>query len=100
VARLIACKDASLFEAFSCPWTPPATFYKLLEIERATFAHDGTERRIVRPQDAAEQKECYSGKKKDHTVKNTMIRPKARIDFPLRGYPETRLGKKVALLDS
>jgi hypothetical protein len=35
------------------------------------FAHDGTERRIVRPQDTAEQTECYSsGKKKDHTVKN------------------------------
>ena len=28
------------------------------------FAHDGTERRIVRPQDPAEQKESYSGKKK------------------------------------
>src|SRR4030095_5032426 len=27
------------------------------------FAHDGTERRIVRPQDPAEQKESYSGKK-------------------------------------
>ena len=25
------CKDASLFEAFSCPWTPPSTYYKLLE---------------------------------------------------------------------
>ena len=33
-------------------------------------AHDGTERRIVRPQDSAEQTACYSGKKKDHTVKN------------------------------
>src|SRR5262249_3137973 len=37
------------------------------------FAHDGTERRIVRPQDAAEQKACYSGKKKDHTVKNVLL---------------------------
>ena len=34
VAGLIACKDMSLFEAFSCPWTPSSTFYKLLEIER------------------------------------------------------------------
>ena len=34
VAGLIACKDASLFEAFSGPWTPSSTFYKLLEIER------------------------------------------------------------------
>jgi hypothetical protein len=35
VAGLIACKDASLFEAFSCPWTPSSTFDKLLEIERS-----------------------------------------------------------------
>jgi hypothetical protein len=34
VAELIACKDTSLFETCSCPWTPPTTFYKLLEIER------------------------------------------------------------------
>jgi hypothetical protein len=33
--RLIACKDASLFQAFSCPWPPSSIFYKLLEIERA-----------------------------------------------------------------
>jgi len=31
MAELIACKDVSLFEAFSCPWTPPSTFYKLME---------------------------------------------------------------------
>ena len=37
------------------------------------FAHDGTERRIVRPQDAAEQTDCYSGKKKDHTVKHVLL---------------------------
>src|SRR5215831_13532024 len=37
------------------------------------FAHDGTERRIVRPQDPAEQTECYSGKNKDHTVKNVLL---------------------------
>jgi len=37
------------------------------------FAHDGTERRIVRPQDAAQQAACYSGKKKDHTVKNILL---------------------------
>src|SRR6516225_8341040 len=37
------------------------------------LAHDGTERRIVRPQDAAQQAACYSGKKKDHTVKNILL---------------------------
>src|SRR5919107_2066596 len=39
----------------------------------ASFAHDGTERRIVRPQNPAEQTDCYSGKKKDHTVKNILL---------------------------
>jgi hypothetical protein len=38
VAGLIACKDANLFEAFSCSWTPSSTFYKLLEIERTLYA--------------------------------------------------------------
>ena len=37
------------------------------------FAHDGTARRIVRPQDPAEQTDCYSGKKRDHTVKNVLL---------------------------
>jgi hypothetical protein len=37
------------------------------------FAHDGTERRIVRPQEPAQQTGCYSGKKKDHTVKNILL---------------------------
>ena len=40
---------------------------------RPPFAHDGTERRIVRPQDPAEQTDCYSGKKKDQTVKNVLL---------------------------
>src|SRR5262249_55605378 len=37
------------------------------------FAHDGTERRIVRPQDPAEQKACYSGKKRNHPVQNVLL---------------------------
>src|SRR5262249_42393403 len=30
-------------------------------------------KRIVRPQDPPEQAACYSGKKKDHTVKNVLL---------------------------
>jgi hypothetical protein len=44
VARLIACKDASLFEAFSCLWTPSSTFDKLLEIERPVLQWGSTYR--------------------------------------------------------
>src|SRR5262249_27317878 len=42
-------------------------------IGRPPFAHDGTERRIVRPQDPAAQQACYSGKQRDHTVKNILL---------------------------
>ena len=36
-------------------------------------AHDGTEPRIVRPQDPAEQAACESGKQKDHTVEKVLL---------------------------
>ena len=38
MAGLIACKDARLCEAFSCPWPPSSRFYTLREIERGTYA--------------------------------------------------------------
>lgn len=34
---------------------------------------DGTERRIQRPKDPADQKKYYSGKKHAHTVKNNLV---------------------------
>src|SRR6266496_1487378 len=37
------------------------------------FCHDGTERPIARPKDDNEQECYYSGKKKDHTIKNVVI---------------------------
>jgi len=40
------------------------------------FIIDGTERPIQRPRDAERQKQCYSGKKKRHTVKNIVISEK------------------------
>src|SRR2546428_766446 len=52
----IACKDASLFEAFSCPWTSSSIFYKLLYIERPNFnprASRDRRRECARPPDLA-----------------------------------------------
>jgi hypothetical protein len=37
------------------------------------FGHDGTERRIERPQNPTEQTRCDRGKKKCHTVKNVLL---------------------------
>ena len=43
------------------------------EIDASLFLHDGTERAINRPQDPEDQKLYYSGKKKQHTVKNDVL---------------------------
>ena len=43
------------------------------EAELAIYFHDGTERPIPRPKDKQLQKKYYSGKKKQHTVKNIVI---------------------------
>jgi hypothetical protein len=37
------------------------------------YFHDGTERPIQRPKDKGVQKEYYSGKKKQHTIKNLVV---------------------------
>ncbi len=41
--------------------------------EAGVFFHDGTERAINRPKDPEEQKTYYSGKQKQHTVKNEVL---------------------------
>lgn len=46
---------------------------ELSEEEQSLFFHDGTERPINRPKDKEDQKMYYSGKKKQHTVKNNVI---------------------------
>jgi len=41
--------------------------------ESQVFLHDGTERAVVRPKNRDDQKTYYSGKKKQHTIKNILI---------------------------
>jgi hypothetical protein len=43
------------------------------EDETTLFFHDGTERAINRPKDPEEQKLYYSGKQKQHTLKNNVL---------------------------
>ena len=44
-----------------------------LTIRFPNIFHDGTERPIQRPKDAQVQKAYYSGKKKQHTLKNNLV---------------------------
>lgn len=43
------------------------------EDQERHFFHDGTERPIPRPRDKEAQKKYYSGKKKQHTIKNMVV---------------------------
>jgi hypothetical protein len=61
------------------------------------FTHDSTERRIVRPQSPAAQKDCYSGKKKDHTVTNVLlVNAQLTILFLSATYSGRIHGKRIA----
>jgi DDE superfamily endonuclease len=65
--------------------------------EPPPFCHDGTERRIQRPKDPAQQKSHYSGKKKCHTVKNVVLVDKQLIiAFLSQTHPGTVHDKRIA----
>jgi DDE superfamily endonuclease len=57
-----------IFSFFLLPSANPRALISI-----TTFAHDGTERRVVRPHGPAAQKASYSGKKRDNTVKNVLL---------------------------
>ena len=69
----------------------------LEEEQELYFFHDGTERPIPRPKDKEAQKEYYSGKKKQHTIKNiVVINPLCRILFLTRTCEGKKHDKKAA----
>jgi DDE superfamily endonuclease/Helix-turn-helix of DDE superfamily endonuclease len=61
------------------------------------FFHDGTERPINRPTDQDEQKFYYSGKSKQHAVKNVLVvDERRRIDYLSDTYEGKAHDKRVA----
>jgi hypothetical protein len=54
-------------------WTPDPSRAACTGTCFPPCGHDGTERRIERPQDPTEQTRGYRGKKKCHTVKNVLL---------------------------
>ncbi|MGD1931801.1 MAG: transposase family protein [Leptolyngbyaceae cyanobacterium] len=61
------------------------------------FMLDGTERRINRPQDKADRKQYYSGKKKAHTVKNLVIHDRqGKVRYLSDTYEGKKHDKKIA----
>src|SRR5512142_2045129 len=65
--------------------------------EHPPFCQDGTERRIQRPKDSAQQKSHYSGKKKTHSVKRGGLVDKQLISqFLSPTHPGTVHDKRIA----
>ena len=81
VRRLLAILDDALAAQRLLPARTAAELADQLRAEMVEldpeappfFCHDGTERPIARPKDADEQEIYYSGKKKDHTIKNVLL---------------------------
>jgi hypothetical protein len=64
------------------------------------FIVDGTEREIERPKDKTKQKDYYSGKKKEHTVKNqVIISPRKKKILYVSKTITGRVHDKKALID-
>jgi hypothetical protein len=70
----------------------------LAECPELEFIIDGTERPIQRPKETQRQQENYSGKKKDHTVKNNVIthKPTKKIKALSPTVPGKKHDKKLA----
>ena len=75
IHRLLPLLQQALAELHLTPERDPQAVATsaLLAKTPPDFLIDGTERRRQRPQDAAEQTACYSGKKKAHTDKNVLL---------------------------
>ncbi|MHB9130510.1 MAG: transposase family protein [Armatimonadota bacterium] len=72
--RLLPVLQAALGKEVALPTRPPASMEALCtQCPDLTFLLDATERPIPRPGHAERQRQHYSGKKKRHTVKNTVI---------------------------
>lgn len=74
IYRLSEVLQTALDLAGQLPERSPQKLKEVLaEYEVLEFIIDGTERRRERPKNSEQQKICYSGKKKAHTVKNNLI---------------------------
>jgi len=74
VIKLLPVLQAALGHALVLPARRTATLDELTTAcPDLIFLLDATERPIPRPQDPDRQTACYSGKKKRHTLKNTVI---------------------------
>lgn len=74
IGRLLPVLEVALGHAIALPARKTASTDELIQhCPELTFLLDATERQVLRPQEAERQRRCYSGKKKRHTEKNTVV---------------------------
>ena len=102
IHRLLPILETALGKKMALPLRPGTSMEEMCaRCPELLFWLDGTERPINRPKDANRQKTHYSGKKKRHTVKNTVIaNSKRRIIFLGKTVEGKRHDKQLAEDDS
>ncbi len=68
----------------------------LADCQQEKLFLDGTDRPIRRPKDPQKQKDCYSGRKKRHTVKNLVLTHNRMIKFLSATAPGSQADKRLA----
>ena len=89
----IHCLQPVLAAALTATGEMPARDMDTAEFDTTAtlYFHDGTERPIQRPSDADTQRQYYSGKQKQHTVKNNTVND---VECKIRFLSPTVEGKK------
>jgi len=98
VHRLTGLLNRALGYEQQLPEREPAKLEAVLQrYPSLEFMIDGTDRPINRPQDKADRKKYYSGKKKTHTVKNNVISARGgKVLFLSDTYEGKKHDKKIA----
>lgn len=100
VHRLLPILERALGHAVALPLRKGASMEEMrAKCPELLYWLDGTERPIRRPKDADRQKQFYSGKKKRHTVKNTVVADSARKIVFLGETVEGKRHDKQAVVD-
>jgi hypothetical protein len=98
--RWIHCLHRLLNQALAALLVLPARTaisLNLAEADSGLYFHDGTERPIGRPTDPTSQRDYYSGKKKQHTLKNILlVHPSGRVLLLSQTAEGKKHDKKVA----
>jgi hypothetical protein len=79
IHRLLPVLERTLGHAVALPLRPGASMEQMrARCPELLYWLDGTERPMLRPQDADRQQRHYSGKKKRHTLKNSVVADSTR----------------------